>query len=904
MAENTLLRARRRHLFQAIAALAFALSASLVFVLPRTMAWARGRLITVVAQRLSSLLGRQVAFDSLDLSYSGAVVRGLRIVRAGREAIDPLRVARARVVLDWWRLITSRQARVDLVELDGASITLTPSDVQHSTAVHPWPSALLDVGRAGLRRVVLHKGSVRVLARDGASFDGSVEGLSGDLHIGGARFRVAIDARSLALGSEPALAQVHIECSGDVHGLRVTDARAQLAFGGAMRASGEFDPRGINGHARLGVSGVPLARLPLPSHTFLRGALDGEAELVLRESAPIQASGSVVIGPGAFVRGSASEAWESVHASFDWVQGRLHVRRARIEARGATIEGGFSLLAPLGGRLEAGRFEASGSIWLDGRALSHQVRVLGGTEALRVRARHVRARFEARGKTSDLSSVMVLMQVRADEVRAAGLPLTFAHVEGEVQVRAGRIEVRALRASAPGFVLRGEAATLGARRRDALAIDATIESNDLPALRRALPALGVLGPALELTPGARARARVRLVGSLRALACLTIEGDFDLSGLRVVVPSPPHGGGELVVPLRAIAGRFEYVPGERARSPRLAVRDLRVESPMGRIEAGSVDVTSDSWRAWLVGAGLDAQAARLFIPGTIRGGLATATVRLEGSVREPLRTASGHVEVAGSLFVPPEDLELTPGARVRVARFGADFRWDRGHTMLTHAVLHSDLGDGAGSIENFEGRTTVHAELSSNAVGRMTDMFPSLLGWIRGGRGKGLLNVTFERRGISGTLEAQASGGEVHLPATVSPAMRVHPVERARVSMVFATRGRIVLRSLQVRGPRANIDVHGGWTDLGPVAVDGRVWLTRAFSHEIARRSGFAWLAPLLGLGEISSEVSLRGTTARVMLDASIAHGARWRLIRFAVPVAVQRVLRSEAPLFAEEPLQ
>jgi hypothetical protein len=84
------------------------------------------------------------------------------------------------------------------------------------------------------------------------------------------------------------------------------------------------------------------------------------------------------------------------------------------------------------------------------------------------------------------------------------------------------------------------------------------------------------------------------------------------------------------------------------------------------------------------------------------------------------------------------------------------------------------------------------------------------------------------------------------------------------------------------------------------VSGRGRLWLTRRYTEELARGAG--WILHLLGYPRIDTRFTLGGTDQDVRMDATIAHGWRWRILRTAVPDRLERIGRGEAPLLAIEP--
>ena len=549
----------------------------------------------------------------------------------------------------------------------------------------------------------------------------------------------------------------------------------------------------------------------------------------------------------------------------------LRVPRGRLNARGA-----LQIAA------QTPSFSASGRLELEGLSLSP-------LPELRIAARQVGLRFQVQGPLRDPQKLSGEGRFELESVelesKAFAEPLALRAVRGNVALAEERLAFSDVVATADGMTFSGRLSVAKTR------VEATLVAGveRLARLRRLLPELELWRVVTTPLGAARARVDARLRATLGARPALHVTGGFELDEVTLRAPDT-----ELEPwPLLSATGHFAL--STRPSGPRLTLTDVDLRGRQGRAR-GRGELDSRGLRLQLEAQGLEPELLGRVLPGEFRGGLLGGTLLVAAGSGE-LPRISGDAEIVQSRWQPPADAPFHETMLdVRRAAASYDIRGERFEVArfeVNSAQLHA-----RGAISGKPTRVRVETELRSSDTGSLLDAWPDLRGMARGGRGSALLTATWTEDGVHGTLQGNVRGGTVLLPSAAGAEHTAHPLSQSGFTYQFAP-DHARLTRLGLRGPEVNLDLDVAWDAWRRVSGSGRAWLTRAYASELAG----VWKMPLVALGRFppSTPFTLRGDADQVRLDAAIAHGVRWRLLRLALPKRLSAIARGETPVWRSE---
>jgi len=352
--------------------------------------------------------------------------------------------------------------------------------------------------------------------------------------------------------------------------------------------------------------------------------------------------------------------------------------------------------------------------------------------------------------------------------------------------------------------------------------------------------------------------------------------------------------------------RFRFGAGGTQRLDRVATRfvlsdgnitlsELEATGPAGAY-TGTGLVENGGYRLSLLSPVVNPDLVRWLVPGTMAGGKLSGTLVLEGKTSEALPTlATGRFEYRDGHYSAPAALGLL-GQPIGITRLAADYRWKLGRTRLENIALESGLGTATGSLDASEGTGRLLSSIVASDVGLVADRWPVLNGRVRGGSGTGELELRFDPTGVRGTLNVSAKSGTLLLPGET--------LEYGEQPMVTGTGmlgfepGKLTFTDVKLRGPKANLDGSGVWTDNGAVYGSGKAWFSRSYTSKLIKPSGWGWLAKLVGIREFKSDFAVSGTSDQVNLKAGITGSVLWKLAKGKVPKEFQQIAAGKSPLW------
>jgi hypothetical protein len=409
-----------------------------------------------------------------------------------------------------------------------------------------------------------------------------------------------------------------------------------------------------------------------------------------------------------------------------------------------------------------------------------------------------------------------------------------------------------------------------------------------------VPDLPVWDYLVDRTGSTSSHFNFEAAGTLSRRGSRVSHGRFEIRD--VVFRIPRTDGGPREVPVVRARGRFDYVwRQQRGQAARLSLTDVEIHSRKGHAR-GRAQFSGQGHAIALRAEDADPAFLNGIVPGLLHGGRLRGTLQLQGDAEQPLRRASGWAELYdGSWKLPPD----VPFKRAPIAVLKASAIYELSEETFKVDRIHvqSRLANAQLTISGRPGQTELRGKLTSSRVGQVIDAFPELAGLVQGGVGQARVRVNWRGDEARGRIDSSFRAGTLLLPATDGGAPTPEPIESARFRYDF-TPGADTLHHLMLRGPKLNGDLRVTWHSDDSVAGTGKVWLTRSYTREL---SGI-WSLPLklLGYSQLRSEVSLKGVASDVRLDASIAHGVRWRLLRLAVPSALQSVAEGKAPVWTK----
>jgi hypothetical protein len=851
------------------------------------LAIARG----VVRRQLEAKLGGHVSFARFALRRDGIDLGG--VVMDGRPDAIGARVESAHIAADW-RELSRGAVRVTGIALDG--VTLTQHAGGARTERMTVSPASLDrtsrgMHRDGLEWISFRRGDVQL---DGGREPIAAHGVEGRVRFESERTRIVARAANIdAQGEHVTGAKIVGSIDGD--GI-VADAAAASLLGGSADAHIAYETRHASMRVHVESNGVQVAAIARHA-SLARGSLDGavggegDIEFVDGEFRNAQARLTV---RGAAVDIGARDFQGDVALSLDAVRDRIKVAELRTTTRGMRLAADLVFL-----RDDASHWVARtrGVLHAEGDAITRVAGYFGGA-ALQGgpvwRAQRADVTFDARSRLDDFTTATgsARVSLRGLNLRVGGMTtsLEIASLDTTIAPTPHGIVLRDLDARLRGFSVSGSLVLSGRTPLDVnrFRADATLDVRDFAAVQALAPSLPIWSQ-LTFDSASRARATLHASGALADRADRTVAANVSLDNVRVGRSLRMPNGQPLEATIVHATGDLDLT--SRANGVDVALRNVNAQTSLGEVR-GTATLANGRHHVEASASGIDARVARALLPGSILGGSGDGTLVLDGDASEPVRVARGRFTVRDARYVFPSELRLA-GRAIRVERLDANYHWADGRAAITDMTLHSDLGDGVGSVNVVNGVPSLHANLTANNVAPVLDLFPALARMTERGRATATFDARFEATGMRGTLVAQIADGLVRIPQA-PPDIAAQPIANGTIRMRF-TPTSFAIDSLALRGPKANVDFHTNWDFAGAVSGGGRVWLTNAYSHDLMR--GYNWLARLLGMRTLHSDFTIDGRPDRVMIRAGITHTLLWRLGRGRVPRNVQAVLSGHAPV-------
>jgi hypothetical protein len=218
---------------------------------------------------------------------------------------------------------------------------------------------------------------------------------------------------------------------------------------------------------------------------------------------------------------------------------------------------------------------------------------------------------------------------------------------------------------------------------------------------------------------------------------------------------------------------------------------------------------------------------------------------------------------------------------------------------LEDIALESSLGTATGTLEAANGAGRLLASIVATDAGLVADRWPALNGRVRGGHGAGELELLFNSAtGARGTLAIAAQSGMLLLPGETLE-YGEQPVATGTGILGFEP-GKLTFTDVKLRGPKANLDGSGVWTDNGAVYGSGKAWFSKSYTAKLIKPSGWGWLAKLVGIREIKSDFTVSGTSDQVNLKAGITSSVLWKMAKGKVPKEFQHIATGKSPLWVK----
>jgi hypothetical protein len=358
---------------------------------------------------------------------------------------------------------------------------------------------------------------------------------------------------------------------------------------------------------------------------------------------------------------------------------------------------------------------------------------------------------------------------------------------------------------------------------------------------------------------------------------------------------PPSGLGTSSVGIRRATAELQ----QRAGGWQLS--NVRIASTEGELR-GRLDWRPEGHHAFATFVPAPTNALVAFVPGRLQPGSMRISAEIQGTKDSLLNRVRGRILLRDARWTLPVDAGLCTSL-LSIHRASADYSWRPGELRLGKIEVQTPGFGATGDVSWRPGATRIDARLTTRNAGKLFDFFPELSGLVLGGHGSAVVQVRITAERISGLVLGRVEDGLLSV-ATVSGAMRNrHPIEKADFRYSFGPR-RQSIRGLKIRGRELNVDLDATWSEHGPVNGRGRLWLTRRYTEQVSHGAG--WALALLGYPRIETVFTLSGTRHDVRMDAEIAHGWRWRLLRIAVPDRLEKIGRSGMPVFTapDSPLE
>jgi hypothetical protein len=365
-----------------------------------------------------------------------------------------------------------------------------------------------------------------------------------------------------------------------------------------------------------------------------------------------------------------------------------------------------------------------------------------------------------------------------------------------------------------------------------------------------------------------------------------LSGHVELQGTHWQPPAEMH---ELpAVGIQRASSELRYGDGE------LILSGVEIDSTEGALHGGS-RLAAGGHRTEATFEPAPGSALAALLPGKLEPGAVKLSAVVEGTLSEPLSRVSGQLEMTGGRWTLPEEAGLCTRS-LEIASAAAHYRFAEGELRLSDVVLDTNAFVARGDTRLSPSGVRLDAQLQTQRAQGLFDAFPQLSGLVKGGRGRAHVVLETSSAGVAGVVEGHVEKGALEVESVGEGHATHHPVDIASFSYEFGP-GQARIRELQIRGPELNLDLSVGWSDRGPLAGQGRLWLTPEYTDEVSKGAGpFLWL---LGYSQIDTRFTLSGTDEDVRMDAEITHDLRWPLLRIGVSDRLAEIAEGERPVFA-----
>jgi hypothetical protein len=538
-----------------------------------------------------------------------------------------------------------------------------------------------------------------------------------------------------------------------------------------------------------------------------------------------------------------------------------------------------------------------GSATLHGARLASDrnasVPVDGGLLDLKANVRGTLGRIAA----SDVNGTFKLQDVGLTPLRKGAKAVRIEHAGGAFARQGTRVLLSDLEAVIPGARLTGRGELTGVGTGKA-AHSFTFQANG-KALAGLLPAIA---PLPGTATGGRFNGTLELSGTaVQRLAKL--EGRAEVNDLQWTAPGQ-------TVPLKVRSATAHVTrTGNRAVLDQVELRmDGGTASLSGEmVGLGGTAAPSHTLRARWSLDDASAWAGRFFpVPGTFTGGTFSGDALIQGTTAEPARTASGRFKLVDTGFMPPKQVLGGPVRPITVYTAGSTFTRANKQTKLNDLTMRTAVGNVTGTIVSSDrGIATIDARGEIEKLEALVDLWPGFKDRIRGGRGEltmGLRGPLRHPRQMAGSILIAGRDGALTVE-NVDELYAVQPFDELSLLLGLEPDGRVKVTSAKMRGPKANLDGKGLIRANGKLHIEGKAWLTQAYTKKLVKPKILWPIAKLVGYKQIKSAWELDGSLREAKLDLGITDSLLWKVaIKKRVPEPLRKIATGDAPVWSADP--
>ncbi len=811
----------------------------------RAQEFARRELPDYLARYLSQVLQRPVEIGKVSAWPPGAFsLKGLEVLPGPDEAASPITARRARVYIDWWRLLHGH-VQVRRIHLDQAHLRASLDLAGADAAQANVGETLLSLSSLGLVELGLHDSAVDITAT-------LANGVTQPVTIRGIDFRTRLRHDSFVFvtawnrWSAGGLSAQDLRFAGKGDARTITLTKSHARFqGGKLEAEGTYLTQGGDVAMQVAVRDLPLGdltqQLGIPEEWAVEGKLNGTIEVSAISGELQRIDGTVRVAQGSIARSRAVFPWTTATAIVDWDRETITLKEIDIRGDGIRLGGQADLRgdpsAPFPerfyraeGRVEATSAEAVAAL---ARVLAFSNSVPNGWSV-----RRGTLDFRAHGKVAEMEESHALGEFAAEGLALQVAPrrgaLEIAAVRGKFSRRDDRLEVTEVVGTAEGLTAHAEALiTPGeGNRGGTFRTTGRVEFTSLATLRQQLPEVPLWEWVLPARPASRGEITFAAHGPTSAPENLTGSGSFRFREFSARV-TPAQGERPWTFPVRAVTGRYALEDGD------LALRGVRLQSDLFTADAqgtlrdvaqkgpfvGRARLVSSRWRE------LPPLQGR--VPAGLTGGTLALELRTAGATEGPAPLV-GTVDLRGATYLAAFHGRQR---RLQLETARADFRLagDRITIPSYHVVSPQFTTTGSGSgRQRRRGREAgwqVHGEGTL-----VTRNAGELLRWVSGRevlRGGALRaqyvvdsHTSAPERAIT-TANVRITGGHPVLPPGALP---FRPEETRIVALTgrFHSRGGVVrFRDAVWQAPRFRAEGEGifdGTNLAGDFRLTTRNW--------------------------------------------------------------------------------